>query len=313
MELDEESAANAGVVERSAVRVEAVGAPPIVAGSLSCEVLGPAAAAGRADERVARMRPADLADFVASGLRRRHVCVGNTFAVPVYGAAVRVRVTAASPQASAEEHMPAVYVLAETTRMRVRRGGGGSSSSGSSNTSGEEEEDATTLAHESQELLLRPTVTFADVGGMEGCVAALREAVLLPLERPELFARFGVKPPRGVLLHGPSGTGKTLLAHAAAGSCARAAAIQISGAEMMSRFVGESEAKLRDVFRVAVEHAPAVVIVDEIDVLCPARDDVCFLDLPIPFHHIAVVVAFHVDVVVDYDIYAYFGWHVAWT
>ena len=263
MELDDECAANSGVVDGGEVRVAAVGAPPIVAASLVCELVAAAGAAPPLDERVARMRPADLEGFVASGLRRRHVCVGNTFAVPVYGTPVRVRVAAAAPSASAGEAAgAAVYVLAETTCVRVRRGGA------------DAEADAA-LAHESQELLLRPAVTFADVGGLDAAVAALREAVLLPLERPELFAQFGVKPPRGVLLHGPSGTGKTLLAHAAAGSCARAAAIQISGAEMMSRYVGESEAKLREVFRVAVEHAPAVVIVDEIDVLCPARDDVC--------------------------------------
>ena len=269
VELDDETAANGGIADGSDVCMAAVGAPPIVASALVCEL------AGAADERVARMRPADLEGFVASGLRRRHVCVGNTFAVPVYGAALRVRVAAAAPAASAGEQGAAVYVLAETTCVRVRRGGD------------DDDAGAAGLAHESQELLLRPAVTFADVGGLDACVAALREAVLLPLERPELFAQFGVKPPRGVLLHGPSGTGKTLLAHAAAGSCARAAAIQISGAEMMSRYVGESEAKLREVFRVAVEHAPAVVIVDEIDVLCPARDDVC-----ITHSFIGAVVAF---------------------
>ena len=83
---------------------------------------------------------------------------------------------------------------------------------------------------------------------------------------------------------------------------------------MMSRFVGESEAKLRDVFRVAVEHAPAVVIVDEIDVLCPARDDVCFWSFSLlHFITLLLLLLFTLMLLLIMIIYAYFGWHVAWT
>ena len=216
------------------------------------------------DDRVSKMKLPDLEAFVATGLRKRYICVGNTFSISVYGKALQICVESVEPgekQQSADSSIP-VYVLAETSTVHVKQGK-------------QEDEIGQALSHQSQEQMFRPTVCFDDVAGMEDCIAALKEAVVLPLERPELFEQFGVKPPRGVLLFGPSGTGKTLLAHAAAGSCKQASVIQISGAEMMSRYVGESEAKLREVFRTAVAHAPAVIVVDEIDALCPSRDDVC--------------------------------------
>ena len=251
-EFDQESAANAGVSDGEEVLVKPVTSPPITVTELNCVVMS------EMDERVTKMKLQDLEAFVASGLRKRYICVGNSFTITVYGKPLQIHVESALPIGSSNS----VYVLAETSTVHVKRGI-------------QVDEIGQDLAHQSQEQMLRPTVSFADVAGMDDCIAALKEAVVLPLERPELFEQFGVKPPRGVLLYGPSGTGKTLLAHAAAGSCKQASVIQISGAEMMSRYVGESEAKLREVFRTAVAHAPAVVIVDEIDALCPSRDDVC--------------------------------------
>jgi transitional endoplasmic reticulum ATPase len=113
--------------------------------------------------------------------------------------------------------------------------------------------------------------TFRDVGGLEDAVRKVREIVQLPLRHPEIFHQLGVDPPRGVLLHGPSGTGKTLIARAVAGEtgCYFKA---ISGTEIMDKHYGESEAKLRSAFEDAYKNAPAIVFIDEIDALAPRRD-----------------------------------------
>lgn len=113
--------------------------------------------------------------------------------------------------------------------------------------------------------------TFKDVGGLDEAIRKVREVVQLPLGHPEIFYRLGIDPPRGVLLHGPSGTGKTLIARAVAGEtgCYFKA---ISGTEIMDKYYGESEAKLRTAFEEAYQHAPAIIFIDEIDALAPRRD-----------------------------------------
>lgn len=113
--------------------------------------------------------------------------------------------------------------------------------------------------------------TFGDVGGLDDAIRQVREVVQLPLRHPEIFRRLGMDPPRGVLLYGPSGTGKTLIARAVAGEtgCYFKA---VSGTEIMDKYYGESEAKLRAAFDEASQCAPAIIFIDEIDALAPRRD-----------------------------------------
>jgi len=117
-----------------------------------------------------------------------------------------------------------------------------------------------------------PTVTYEDVGGMKGVVEKVREMIELPLRHPEIFERLGVEPPKGVLLYGPPGTGKTLLAKAVATESG-ANFISISGPEVMSKFYGESEANLRNIFDDAEKNAPSIIFIDEIDSIAPKRED----------------------------------------
>src|SRR3989442_527469 len=118
-----------------------------------------------------------------------------------------------------------------------------------------------------------PRVSYEDIGGLRDEVAKVREMIELPLRHPELFERLGVEAPKGVLLHGPPGTGKTLLAKAVA-SETNANFYSISGPEIMSKFYGQSEENLRDMFKQAEENAPSIVFIDEIDSIAPKRDEV---------------------------------------
>ena len=115
-----------------------------------------------------------------------------------------------------------------------------------------------------------PRVGWSDVGGLKDVIRKLREAVELPLKDPEFFERMGISPPKGVLLYGPPGCGKTLLAKAVAGESG-ASFISVKGPELLSKWVGESERAVREVFRKARQVAPCVVFFDEIDALAPRR------------------------------------------
>jgi len=118
-----------------------------------------------------------------------------------------------------------------------------------------------------------PKVTYEDIGGLGDEVKRVREMIELPLRHPELFERLGVEAPKGVLLHGPPGTGKTLLAKAVAGET-NANFVTIGGPEIMSKFYGESEERLREIFKQAQENAPSIIFIDEIDSIAPKREEV---------------------------------------
>ncbi len=118
-----------------------------------------------------------------------------------------------------------------------------------------------------------PRVTYEDIGGLHEEVQRIREMVELPLRHPELFQRLGIEPPKGVLLHGPPGCGKTLLAKAVANE-SEANFTSINGPEIMSKFYGESEARLRDIFQKAQENSPSIIFIDEIDAIAPKREEV---------------------------------------
>ncbi|ESS06093.1 MAG: AAA family ATPase, CDC48 subfamily [uncultured archaeon A07HB70] len=117
-----------------------------------------------------------------------------------------------------------------------------------------------------------PDVTYEDIGGLERELEQVREMIELPMRHPELFKRLGIEPPKGVLLHGPPGTGKTLIAKAVANEI-DASFQTISGPEIMSKYYGESEEQLRDVFEEATENAPAIVFMDELDSIAAKRDE----------------------------------------
>jgi transitional endoplasmic reticulum ATPase len=118
-----------------------------------------------------------------------------------------------------------------------------------------------------------PSITYEDIGGIRNEIARVREMIELPLRHPELFKRLGVEAPKGVLLHGPPGTGKTLLARAVANET-NANFYSIGGPEIMSKYYGESEEKLRNVFEQAEKNAPSIIFIDEIDSIAPKREEV---------------------------------------
>jgi transitional endoplasmic reticulum ATPase len=117
-----------------------------------------------------------------------------------------------------------------------------------------------------------PSVTYEDIGGLDRELEQVREMIELPMRHPELFNRLGIEPPKGVLLHGPPGTGKTLIAKAVANEI-DAHFHTISGPEIMSKYYGESEEQLREVFEEAEENAPAIVFIDELDSIAPKRGE----------------------------------------
>jgi len=141
-------------------------------------------------------------------------------------------------------------------------GRGGSSTGGASGTGG----------GQPQESASRTGVSYEDIGGLDDELEQVREMIELPLSEPELFTRLGISPPRGVLLYGPPGTGKTLIARAVANEVDAYFDV-ISGPEIVSKFKGESEERLRAAFQRAEENAPAIVFIDEIDAIAGERDE----------------------------------------
>ncbi len=117
-----------------------------------------------------------------------------------------------------------------------------------------------------------PEINYEDIGGLGEEIRKIREMVEIPLKHPELFRKLGIEAPKGVLLHGPPGTGKTLLAKAVANE-SEANFILLNGPEIMSKFYGESEKKIRDIFEEAEKTAPSIIFIDEIDAIAPKREE----------------------------------------
>ncbi|MDT7889359.1 MAG: proteasome-activating nucleotidase [Desulfurococcales archaeon] len=122
-------------------------------------------------------------------------------------------------------------------------------------------------------LIEKPSTRYSDIGGLEDQIRELREVVELPLKNPDLFKRLGIEPPKGVLLYGPPGVGKTLLARAVAGET-NATFIRLVASELAQKFIGEGARIVREVFALARKHAPSIVLIDEIDAIAAKRIDI---------------------------------------
>ena len=133
-------------------------------------------------------------------------------------------------------------------------------------------DDETDSRAQAMEVTASPDVEYGDIGGIDDQIREVREAVEDPLENPEQFEAVGVEPPSGVLLHGPPGTGKTMLAKAVANE-SDATFIKMAGSELVRKFIGEGSRLVRDLFELAEEHEPAVIFIDEIDAVAAKRTD----------------------------------------
>ena len=182
----------------------------------------------------------DFANFVKNRLMERTLVEGDTTLVMMLGHAIPFTVTKTRPHGICK-------VTAETR--------------------------LTILNEPALEGKGLPRTTYEDIGGLREEIQRVREMVELPLRHPELFQRLGIDPPKGVLLHGPPGCGKTLLARAVANE-SEANFFSINGPEIMSKFYGESEARLREIFQQAQQNAPGIIFIDELDAIAPKREEV---------------------------------------
>ncbi len=187
----------------------------------------------------------DFIEYVKQLLLRKPVSRGEEIIVPVFGMSLRFIVVSTQPGNR-------VFVT-ETTDIEIK-------------TEPVREE----IIERARKI---PKVTWEDIGDLEEAKQKIREIVELPLKHPELFKHLGIEPPKGILLYGPPGTGKTLLAKALANEIG-AYFIAINGPEIMSKFYGESEQRLREIFKEAEENAPAIIFIDEIDSIAPKREEV---------------------------------------
>ncbi|MFC7195572.1 proteasome-activating nucleotidase [Halosimplex aquaticum] len=133
-------------------------------------------------------------------------------------------------------------------------------------------EDETDVRARVMEVDQSPDVTYQDIGGIEDQLEEVRETVEMPLENPDMFEQVGIDPPSGVLLHGPPGTGKTMLAKAVANQT-DATFIKMAGSELVHKFIGEGAKLVRDLFELARQHEPSVLFIDEIDAIAAKRTD----------------------------------------
>jgi transitional endoplasmic reticulum ATPase len=182
----------------------------------------------------------DFTNFVKNRLMERTLVEGDTTLVMMLGHAIPFTVTKTRPHGI-------IKVTAETR--------------------------LTILNEPAPEAKGLPRTTYEDIGGLHEEIQRVREMVELPLRHPELFQRLGIDPPKGVLLHGPPGCGKTLLARAVANE-SEANFYSINGPEIMSKFYGESEARLREIFQQAQQNSPSIIFIDELDAIAPKREEV---------------------------------------
>ena len=178
--------------------------------------------------------------YLADALESTPLVKGDNIMVPYFGGRITFQVVAVSPPADA------VLVTNKTSF---------------------------TITEKGADLRGMPHVSYEDIGGLRNEMQQVREMIELPLRHPEIFEKLGIEAPKGILLFGPPGTGKTLLAKAVA-SESNAHFISISGPEIMSKFYGESEARLREIFKEAREKAPSIIFIDEIDSIAPKREEV---------------------------------------
>ena len=182
----------------------------------------------------------DFTNFVKNRLMERTLVEGDTTLVMMLGHAIPFTVTKTRPHG----------IVKVTTETRL-----------------------TILNEPALEGKGLPRTTYEDIGGLHEEIQRVREMVELPLRHPELFQRLGIEPPKGVLLHGFPGCGKTLLARAVANE-SEANFFSINGPEIMSKFYGESEARLREIFLQAQQNAPSIIFIDELDAIAPKREEV---------------------------------------
>ena len=182
----------------------------------------------------------DFTNFVKNRLMERTLVEGDTTLVMMLGHAIPFTVTKTRPHG--------IVRITYETNLQI-------------------------LAEPAPEAKGVPRTTYEDIGGLREEIQRIREMVELPLRHPELFQRLGIEPPKGVLLHGPPGCGKTLLARAVANE-SEANFFSINGPEIMSKFYGESEARLREMFQQAQQNSPSIIFIDELDAIAPKREEV---------------------------------------
>ncbi|MCS7138251.1 MAG: AAA family ATPase, partial [Candidatus Caldarchaeum sp.] len=182
----------------------------------------------------------DFGRIVRSQLLNMPVAKGDIIVVPVLGMGVELKVSSTSPSP--------IVMVTESTVVEI----------------------STTTAKRMEEV---SGVSYEDIGGLHEELQRIREMIELPLKHPELFRHLGIEPPKGVILYGPPGTGKTLIAKAIANETG-AHFVSINGPEIMSKFYGESEARLREVFQEAEQNAPSIIFIDELDAIAPKRGEV---------------------------------------
>ncbi|KAJ0394969.1 hypothetical protein P43SY_010125 [Pythium insidiosum] len=169
----------------------------------------------------------------------------------------------AAPEDAATDEKPA-----KKAKLRQRASKSAAAAASGSSRRGDSEADDS----ESKGFVVsRPTTRYSDFGGVEAILQEVKELIEYPLTHPEVYMHLGVEPPRGILLHGPPGTGKTMLANAIAGESG-ASFLRISAPEIVSGMSGESEQKVRDLFEEAIANAPSIIFIDEIDAITPKRE-----------------------------------------
>jgi transitional endoplasmic reticulum ATPase len=183
--------------------------------------------------------------YLADALESVPLIKGDNVMVPYFGGRLTFQVIGATP--SQANNIDEVVVITQKTIFHI--------------------------AEKGETLRAATQVSYEDIGGLKEEIQKVREMIELPLRHPEIFEKLGIEAPKGVLLYGPPGTGKTLLAKAVANET-NAHFISISGPEIMSKFYGESEARLREIFKEAKEKAPSIMFVDEIDSIAPKREEV---------------------------------------